>query len=55
MKNKRLLAVLAVLAVLVGGSLIYSSPNKDGKANPTTDKKQSKSESYSMSAILHWI
>lgn len=39
MKNKRLLAVLAVLAVLVGGSLIYSSPNKDGKANPTTDKK----------------
>ena len=39
MKNKRLLAVLAVLVVLVGGSLIYSSPNKDGKANPTTDKK----------------
>ena len=39
MKNKRLLAVLAVLVVLVGGSLIFSSPNKDGKANPTTDKK----------------
>ena len=39
MKNKRLLAVLAVLVVLVGGSFIYSSPNKDGKANPTTDKK----------------
>ena len=39
MKNKRLLAALAVLVVLVGGSLIYSSPNKDGKANPTTDKK----------------
>ena len=39
MKNKRLLAVLAVLAVLVGGSLIYSSLNKGGGAKSTTDKK----------------
>ena len=39
MKNKRLLAVLAVLAVLVGGSLIYSSLNKGGGSKSTTDKK----------------
>ena len=39
MKNKRLLAVLAVLVVLVGGSLIYSSLNKGGGAKSTTDKK----------------
>ena len=39
MKNKRLLAVLAVLVVLVGGSLIYSSLNKGSGAKPTTDKK----------------
>lgn len=39
MKNKRLLAVLAVLVVLVGGSLIYSSLNKGGGSKSTTDKK----------------
>ena len=39
MKNKRLLAVLAVLVVLVGGSLIYSSLNKGSGAKSTTDKK----------------
>ena len=39
MKNKRLLAVLAVLVVLVGGSLIYSSLNKDGGSKSTTEKK----------------
>jgi len=39
MKNKRLLAVLAVLIVLVGGSLIYSSLNKGGGSKSTTDKK----------------
>ena len=39
MKNKRLLAVLAILVVLVGGSLIYSSLNKGSGAKPTTDKK----------------
>ncbi|KJQ58395.1 tryptophan ABC transporter substrate-binding protein [Streptococcus gordonii] len=39
MKNKRLLAVLAVLVVLVGGSLIYSSFNKGGGSKSTTDKK----------------
>ena len=39
MKNKRLLAVLAVLVVLVGGSLIYSSLNKGCGAKSTTDKK----------------
>ena len=39
MKNKRLLAVLAVLVVLVGGSLIYSSLHKGGGAKSTTDKK----------------
>ena len=39
MKNKRLLAVLAVLVVLVGGSLISSRLNKGSGAKPTTDKK----------------
>ena len=40
MKNKRLVGIIAVLAVLVAGSLIYSSMNKQGAKQEVKNEKK---------------
>ena len=45
MKNKRLIGIIAALAVLVAGSLIYSSMNKPETKN---EKKLPKLVSFSL-------
>lgn len=42
MKNKRLIGIIAALAVLVAGSLIYSSMNKSEVQNNKDEKKITK-------------
>ena len=43
MKNKRLVGIIAILAVLVAGSLIYSSMNKqEAKQEVKNEKKIAK-------------
>ncbi|HEV4519107.1 TPA: peptide ABC transporter substrate-binding protein, partial [Streptococcus pneumoniae] len=42
MKNKRLIGIIAALAVLVAGSLIYSSMNKSEAQNNKDEKKITK-------------